>query len=397
MQLASKIKNLELKTILEEFVLISFSAFIVSVSLGEFFLYLSFVVYIYLLYKKKIEFKIPKFFYPLLLYVLFSFVSSFFSYIPEVSLINMKEGFLILGVLPAFYVFSEDRSLFDKVKKYVLPFLLLTFVVSIYQFIREGLRGDGIPRAHGFLSHYMTLAGISLIFSLIFFGELVFKKKSYIKNFIPFFMFSTILLLTLTRSSWLGYVVGILFIVGIKKPKFVVSIPLIILIVYLLSPTPVKERIKSFGNFNDVTFKQRVYMAKRAHRIIKEKWLWGVGPNMIPYTYTIKRLKVSYDEKEAPHLHNNLLQIWAERGILALISWIAFIVVLFLEFIKSIRNLDKGSPFYYLSYVGLGILIAFFTAGLFEYNFGDSEVSTVFLYTMSMIVGVLDGEKKKIV
>ncbi len=389
-------KNLELIKILEKFVIISFLFFIVSISLGEFFLYSSFVIYLYLLYKKRIEFKIPKFFYPLLLYVVFSVISSFFSYIPEVSLLSMKEGFLIFGVLPAFYVFSKNRSLFDKMKKYVIPFLFLTFIVSVYQFAKAGIKGNELPRAHGFLSHYMTLAGISLIFSLLFFGEIVFKKKYFVKNLIPFFMFSTILLLTLTRSSWLGFVIGVLFIVGVKKPKFVLSIPIVILMVYLLSPTPVKERIKSFRNFNDATFKQRVYMVKRAYRIIKEKWLWGVGPNMIPYTYTIERFKISRDEEKAPHLHNNLLQIWAERGILALISWIGFVIVLFFEFVKRMKNLESEAPFFYLSYVGLGILIAFFIAGLFEYNFGDSEVSTVFLYTMSMIMGVLESEEKKV-
>jgi O-antigen ligase len=80
-----------------------------------------------------------------------------------------------------------------------------------------------------------------------------------------------------------------------------------------------------------------------------------------------------------PHLHNVPLQIAAERGLPALAIWIWFIVTLARDFLRRRR-----SEFRSLSNSGLAAIAAMLAAGLFEYNFGDSEFLMLFLVLITL-------------
>jgi O-antigen ligase len=100
----------------------------------------------------------------------------------------------------------------------------------------------------------------------------------------------------------------------------------------------------------------------------------GVGPNMVEKRYEEYRGPDAVN-KINPHLHNNIVQIAAERGLPALGLWLWFIVALAGDLIRRFR----AGPNVFLSAAALASLAALLTAGLFEYNFGDSEVLMLFL------------------
>jgi putative inorganic carbon (hco3(-)) transporter len=80
-----------------------------------------------------------------------------------------------------------------------------------------------------------------------------------------------------------------------------------------------------------------------------------------------------------PHLHNVPLQIAAERGLPALAVWVWFIVTLVRDFLRR-----RSSEFRSLSNAGLAAIAAMLAAGLFEYNFGDSEFLMLFLVLVTL-------------
>jgi O-antigen ligase len=76
-----------------------------------------------------------------------------------------------------------------------------------------------------------------------------------------------------------------------------------------------------------------------------------------------------------PHLHNVPIQIAAERGIPALILWTWFIGSAAWALWRQLRA--RIAPA--IAGAGLAAVVAMLTAGLFEYNFGDSEFLMLFL------------------
>jgi O-antigen ligase len=74
------------------------------------------------------------------------------------------------------------------------------------------------------------------------------------------------------------------------------------------------------------------------------------------------------------------LQIAAERGLPALAVWLWFIVVLIRDLVQKTRS----SPMKSLPTAALAGVVAMLTAGMFEYNFGDSEFLMLFLLIVTL-------------
>lgn len=114
--------------------------------------------------------------------------------------------------------------------------------------------------------------------------------------------------------------------------------------------------------------------------IFKDFPLFGVGANNIQEVYD--KYKPPEAQQTNLHLHNNFLHILAERGIFVLMALLAAFISLFVLLVRKI----KGSEGFEKT-IALGTLFAFIgflVAGLFEYNFGDSEIKFLLLYFISI-------------
>ena len=78
-------------------------------------------------------------------------------------------------------------------------------------------------------------------------------------------------------------------------------------------------------------------------------------------------------------------QIAAERGIPAVLAWMGFMAWAFLSLLAFLKN--RSSPVFPYAAAGAASLLALFTAGLFEYNFADSEIIVLFLVLISWPFG----------
>jgi len=123
-----------------------------------------------------------------------------------------------------------------------------------------------------------------------------------------------------------------------------------------------------------------VTMMRIGGRMVQAHPLTGVGPNMVQRSYVGYRGPDSLVGPDGvvhinPHLHNNPLQIAAERGLPALAIWLWFIVAV----CRDLQTRFRSNSQRFLSAAGLAVTAALVTAGLFEYNFGDSEVLMLYL------------------
>lgn len=374
------------KRILPWLVLLTPAALFLSTSLSQVLLYGGMVVWLVGVCRGELSFPKPKWTLFLLLYALWSILSALFSYQPLTSLYDLKELFLLLGV--PFFLASIPED--ERRERWTLRFLsgavLFSSLYSLFQFLK-GIGLSSSVRVVGFESHYMTQAGLMMMASLwgwvLFFRE---KRRLFLLLAIP----STVsLLLTLTRSAWLGFAAALVLWALLRRPKVALGVVAVLVVLFLFSPGPLKARLLSFTNWKDVTFQDRIVMAKKGVKMIQDKPLFGVGPNMVRYAYNVPRYVVHPGEKRNLHLHNNLLQIPAERGIPALLFWGGYVILLFMATWKVFR---RGSP---LAEASLVVIVAFLGAGLFEYNFGDYEVKTLFFFLTSLPFIEVNHESKR--
>ena len=89
----------------------------------------------------------------------------------------------------------------------------------------------------------------------------------------------------------------------------------------------------------------------------------------------------------APHLHNNFIQIAAERGLpcLVFLGWILFLLA------REAWRVRTTSPFGALV---LAVLATTLTSGMFEYTLGDSEIFMLILLLSALPFSIRFAQKE---
>lgn len=175
------------------------------------------------------------------------------------------------------------------------------------------------------------------------------------------------LLLSRTRSAWLGVIAGLAILAWIKRPRLLFFLPGAVAVVLLLSPHTILDRL----TLSDDSSKDRYYMWQAGLDMIMDKPIFGQGTGMILEVYPKYRWQGA-PNPNAPHLHNNFIQIAAERGLPCLVFLVWLLSLLGQEAYRVRHSKGKGA-------LVLAALGATLTAGMFEYTLGDSEVLMVIL------------------
>jgi len=184
---------------------------------------------------------------------------------------------------------------------------------------------------------------------------------------------------TLSRSAWVGACAAAALLLAMKDFRLLAVLPIVAAVFFATAPPAVMARFVSIFDVRDPTNRDRLAMLREGEHMIAAHPLVGVGPNMVEVLYPQFRDPDAV-EKINPHLHNVPVQIAAERGLPALAIWLWFVVALTVA--AATRFHAGGDRF--LAAAALAATIAMVTAGMFEYNFGDSEFLMMFLIIVTL-------------
>jgi len=352
---------------------------LISISISQVFLGLALGGWILLLFKEKPNLRFPLFFWFLIAYIVLSLVSSLFSRNPGISFINSRDLLLFLIVPIVYYGFSRIDTL-KQANRFILASFFICAVYSLFHFFFYAAPGE---RIMGFMGHWMTQAGLLLLFcamaiSLFFFC----RTKWRLAWGAGFLLGIPLIVLTLTRNSWIGLFFAIAVVLILYKPKTLFIFPVAVVLFFLVLPKPAKDRALSIFDLKNTTNQQRFEYWQAGIKIIKDYPLQGTGPDMVDMVFQNPKYGLSQVAKSNVHLHNNFLQIAAERGLFTLAAWIGFLLALFFSLIRLLKKRDPVVfPF---AGAAMAALTGLISAGLFEYNFGDSEVVVFFLYIITV-------------
>lgn len=322
---------------------------------------------------------LPPYFIYFMFFIFFTLISTLFSIDKMNSLRDNKDIFIFL-LIPIFLVTINSLKKMVVSLTILLISAVLSSLVGIFDVIKSGISLD--HRLKGFTSHWMTYSGLLMCVFIFYFIYIFFEKKRNHKLIvlISLIVLLAAILFSQTRSVWVGIIVSLLLFLIFFKPKTLLYlIPAAFILVYII-PESVKHRMISIFDLKNHSNQDRIHMMYTGINIFKAYPLTGVGCNNIEKVYS------EYQHPSAtqanPHLHNNVLQILAERGVFALISLLAAFISILVSLILRIRRTQDLEK-----WIGIGALfvfIGFLTAGLFEYNFGDSEIKFLLFYFISI-------------
>jgi putative inorganic carbon (HCO3(-)) transporter len=333
----------------------------------------------YLIWKKELRPSFHILYFPLFVYALDSSVSSFAN---GASTHAFGEIALWLKCL----LFPAALILFRNVPRTrelaVKTFLAFGIFSSLYGFVQYFLlhQRDLEHRITGPAAHVMTYSGLMLPVALMFLILWVHDRRNlWLAG--GTVLTTLTLLMTFTRSAWLGWLCAVLVVAAFKRPRLLAyAVPVGILVITFL-PLPYFARLASSFDTKQSSNFDRIRMFQGGVEIIKDFPVLGVGPGNMKEVYPLYR-KPDAPRFRIPHLHNNLVQLWAERGILALAAYVT-LIVLFL------RECARGWHTKWAE-VGVAVTVGLAVAGMFEFNFGDTEVFLVMLDVFALVAAYVE-------
>lgn len=356
--------------------LLAFAATLqVSIFAADVLLTIATLLWIGVLVKNRERIEVPRMFWPLAAYAGATLVAAFFSADRSVSVVDSKQLVLLVIVPLAYRLFRGHRALLAT--DVIITVGALSAAFGIIQYLILSYDNLG-RRPQGTLGLYMTYSGLLMLVACAAVSRVIFAShnRAWAAMVLPALVLA--LGFTFTRSAWVGACVGIGILFLLRDFRLLGLLPIAFGAFLILAPPTLTSRLYSTFSLTDPSNVDRVAMMKSGLRIIKDHPLTGIGPDMIGQVYPHYRERTAVNQLNL-HLHNVPLQIAAERGLPALAVWLWFIVTLVRDFFKR-----RHALFPSLSNAGLAVIGAMLAAGLFEYNFGDSEFLMMFLVLVTL-------------
>jgi O-antigen ligase len=310
-------------------------------------------------------------------YVLASVLAAVWSSDPRHSVTEL--GDLLTLVLVPMAISLVDNRRWNRLLILLAIVLGISSILGLVQFT---LAGDPLQqRIRGIATHYMTFSGWTLVVTLLLLGDAFFtgEWKRLFWTLPAVVLGASTLLLGLTRGAWIGLATGLLVALAVHRPRALILFPLAATLLFLILPQPVLNRAAATVGYHDAATRERLGMFETGAAMVRDHPVFGLGPGIVQPAYAEYRSGKA--PHRIPHLHNNIIQIAAERGVAGLLAYGAILFTALLQMYRALRTAPHDSR---PAIVGCLMAAAGVTiAGFFEYNWGDAEVWIVTLISLS--------------
>ncbi len=314
-------------------------------------------------------------------------ISTVFAVDPLASLDKLRKIFMI-GVVYLFAFNLEGERRTERVVFALLLSASVASLVGIADYLSHPWGVDG--RTRGTLGHYMTMGGLLMFAAGLSVSLALFAgARGWRRWFLWGSALSTTgcLAVTFTRSAWIGFVVALATMFTIKRRAFLVVLGVVLLVVFTAAPAGFRDRITSIFDPDHPANVERVHLWKTGLGIFKDHPVVGVG--LMDQSDLYERDWVPNARKKHGHFHNIFIQVMAARGAIGLAAFLYLLWAMGAVIRRGIRAGRSVSSFAEALAVGaFGCYVGFLASGLFEWNFGDSEVIMVVYFLVGLAIAL---------
>ncbi len=308
-----------------------------------------------------------------------------FSPEPMHALVNAKRLFLFSFVYLLSYAVSDRK----KLALVVGIFVAVTAVISFVEFFSLSLARGHFQRLSLF-QMVLTEGGIKMIALLLalpfLFDRRLTGKWRWLTLLSVIFLFIG-LVLTQTRSSWLGLVGGLITLGFVKDRKILIALVVLIIVFLLVAPADFRSRAATIFDPAKTSNLTRIHMVETGWKMFMDHPLAGYGD------IDLRKYYIAYivplDDAEGGHLHNNVMMLLVTLGIAGFSAVMALFIRIGGMMLSAIR---KTRDLLLEGNVAIGCFsayIGFHINGLFEWNYGDHEIAVLLWTTVGLSLVIL--------
>lgn len=291
-----------------------------------------------------------------------------------------------------------DKKRFDIILSGAYFALIVTGIVAIIQkkmgiavdpsLTDVALNSDMPGRAFSTMGNPNNYAEFLVIFLPFCFAFALSRKSALQKTvftallLIPF----TALILTYSRSGWLGFAVTLLVFAALYNKKLIPVIIVLGIVSIPFIPRTVLNRIMTIGNMDDTSSAYRIFIWQGALSMLKKFWYSGVGLGPAAFR-DVYPLFADLRAVSAPHTHMLFLEVFAEMGITGLLAFTYFIIALVVRSCKKALNVRGDMRFY--SIAAASSMTGIMTIGFAEYVWFYPRVMIAFFIAIGIAMAAI--------
>jgi len=321
-------------------------------------------------------------------FLIFSFISIIWAIDKSLTFYYATRMSLGLGL---FWLISKINFSFKKLSLAFVGAGAIQSFLAIYQFFNQSVFGSkwlgmaeqvashlGVSaievgdtrwlRAYGSFPHPNVLAGflvVSILLAIYLIDQYPKKIGHYLTLSLPVLLLG--LLTTFSRSAFMALILGLIVYQILNKLVFkknIITKPVLIiifsLVVFVLVLWPfMVTRITGHARLELISRQERLKQINLTKEIIQNNLFLGTG--LGNYTLTVYQKIPNFASWIYQPVHNIYLLIWSELGLIGLILWLAVLVYLAINLIKSRHKLNPEKI------VSLSLLIILLTIGFFDH------------------------------
>jgi O-antigen ligase len=313
-------------------------------------------------------------------YLLAEVLATIFSVDQAASLFNMKRFFQISIFYLVLAAYDNRKNLF----RLLGSLIGVASAVSLVEVFSLTAVGGGFARVSMF-QYFLTEGGIKMLSLLLVIPFVIHPgtpRRWRLWAAAAAAPLLAVLILTQTRSAWLGFLAGGIVIGVMRSRKMLVALVLLVALFALFAPQSFRDRAASIVDPTMTSNLTRIHMITTGWRMFLDRPLVGWGDIDLKKYYVTYTVPI--DEAEGGHLHNNAMTLLVTLGAAGFLAAGAmFVRILLLEY----RAARSTSDDWLLGSVTIGALaayIGFHVNGLFEWNFGDHEIAVLLWFTVGL-------------
>ena len=269
------------------------------------------------------------------------------------------KSFLHIGVLiSSFYLFLLCVNREEHIKFFIVLLIIATSIICLvsFKYHSSGRLGSLVLINPNSFGNFLALV-IPFCISLLFYAPFEKKKKLVLAFFLVVMLAN--LVLTSSRSAWVGVFVGMLSLC-ILKPKTSIVLILCGIITAVFLYAPVHKRM--VRDISDPGAQYRIIKAKIAYNTFKKHPILGDGLGSFQHGAQFSDIWAYYAHSS---LENNYLLMLAEGGIVEFAAFL-FFAFCFMKITFTVMN-KLDNPFIYSVVLGsFSSFISALGAGMFE-------------------------------
>ncbi len=298
----------------------------------------------------------------------------------------------------AFRVFQSDRALlWLAVQLLLLVGALAGVAGTVEQLFDIHPFGYRYLQGTGFLGNPMSYAGQMQMFCLLALGLLLtgdcrqFRWQLAKRPIFALVVAANLLgvVFAAERNAWFGALGAVLGLTALISWRTFLKCFLCLVVVSVVcwAAVPVvHNRIGQMQNWQqDVSVRVRLEIWRESLKVWQASPVFGCGIKRFPH-FNIPEAVVPGHSKDLNHAHSNYLHILSTTGLLGLLGYLWLWFSVLFAAVKFYFQAKSGSQ--NESALGLGIFgsaLALILSGVFEYNFGSSQIRLAQWFLLAML------------